>query len=211
MAAVHSNLPYTVEEYLALERESEERHEFVDGFIYAMAGESPEHNIICVNLTGELRAQLKGTPCQALSKDMKVLSGPDPLPRKSKKGLFSYPDVIVVCGELKFHDRHRDVLVNPTVIIEVLSDTTEAFDRGDKFLRYQTWNPTLTDYILVSQRGTLIEHFIRRSGGEWTYSVHQTAGEDVWIESINCRLKLPEIYERIVFRIKGDETVSSAI
>ena len=126
---------HRVEEYLELERKSEERHEFLDGFIYAMAGESPEHGIACVNLVGQLHPQLRGKPCQIFSKDMKVRSGPIPRGRYAKKGLFSYPDLLVVCGELEFHDKHRDVLLNPTVIIEVLSPTTEAFDRGEKFWR----------------------------------------------------------------------------
>jgi Uma2 family endonuclease len=132
-----------------LERDSEERHEYLDGQIYLMAGESPEHADICTNLIRELAPQLRDTPCRVRSK-AKVRSGPSPIPRKSAKGLFSYPDVVVICGEPQYYDEIRHTVINPTVIIEVLSDSTEAFDRGEKFLRYQNWNPSLTDYILVS-------------------------------------------------------------
>jgi Uma2 family endonuclease len=105
---------HTVEEYLALERESEERHEYLDGQIYEMAGESLEHGDISVNLVRELSTQLRGTPCRVLTKDTKVLNGPAIRSRRSTKGLFSYPD-LVVCREPKFLDEHRDVLRNPTV------------------------------------------------------------------------------------------------
>jgi Uma2 family endonuclease len=108
---------YSIEEYLALERGSEERHEYLNGLIYAMAGESPEHGEICTNIVGELYNQLKGKPCRVRSKDTKVRSGPPPTSRQSTKGLCSYPDILVVCNELKFHDEYQDVLLNPTVII----------------------------------------------------------------------------------------------
>jgi Uma2 family endonuclease len=154
--AVYMRLPqsqgyFSVAEYLALERESEERHEYLDGYVYAMAGESPEHSDICANLAGILYLQLRGTPCRVWSKDTKVRSGPEPRSRRAMKGLFSYPDLVVVCGAPQFHDTYRDVLLNPTVIIEVLSSSAEIFDRGEKFWRYRTWLPALTNYLLVSQ------------------------------------------------------------
>jgi Uma2 family endonuclease len=123
---------YTVEEYLALDRESEERHEYLDGDIYAMAGESPEYGAMFMDLYGSLRPQLRGTPCQACAKDMRVRSRRSPLPGYPMKGLFSYPELVVVCGAMPFHGQFRDVLLNPTLIVEVLSASTEAFDRGEK-------------------------------------------------------------------------------
>jgi Uma2 family endonuclease len=159
---------YTVDEYLALERESEERHEYLDGQIYAMAGESIEHADISVNLVVELRSQLKGTPCRVWTKDSKVLSGPAIRSYKSIKGLFSYPDIVVVCGEPRFLNEHRDVLLNPTLIIEVLSPSTESFDRGEKFWRYRSHLASLTDYVQVSQALPLIEHFRRQSARQLT-------------------------------------------
>src|SRR4051812_44654193 len=113
MATPESKLIYTVEDYLAIERATDERHEYLDGQIYAIAGESPEHGTICTNLTVELGVQLKGSPCQLWAKDCKVRSGPAPQARRTTKGLYSYPDLVIVCGEPEFHDEHRDVLVNP--------------------------------------------------------------------------------------------------
>ncbi|MBI1763885.1 MAG: Uma2 family endonuclease [Acidobacteria bacterium] len=187
------------EEYLALEREAEERHEYLDGVIYKLAGESPEHGRICINLTGQLYNQLLDTPCEAFSKDTKVRSGPVPKPHASLKGFYSYPDLLVACGELKHHDNFRDVLLNPTVIIEVLSPATEAFDRGEKWERYQLWLPSLTDYVLVSQAKPLLEHFERQTDGAWLY--RRTAGLEASLQlnSIACTLRLTDVYNRVVF------------
>jgi Uma2 family endonuclease len=183
-----------------MERESEERHEYLDGEVYAMAGESPQHGDLCSNLVGILNPQLRGTPCRVWTKDTKVRSGPIPLRPRSMKGLFSYPDIVVVCGEPQFLDEHQDVLLNPPVIIEVLSPTTEAFDRGEKFWRYRTFNPSLTDYLVVAQHQPSIEHFTRQSGGLWVIaaSVHELGGA-VELPSINCLLPLTDVYDRMSF------------
>lgn len=197
---------YTVEEYLALERKSEERHEYIDGQIYAMAGESNEHADISVNLVSELRSQLKGTPCRVWTKDSKVLSGPAIRSDKSIKGLFSYPDIVVVCGEPRFLDEHRDVLLNPTLIIEVLSPSTESFDRGEKFWRYRTHLASLTDYVQVSQALPLIEHFRRQSNDEWVLSTVSDMAGSLHLASINCTLRMSEIYDRVSFPEETPET-----
>jgi Uma2 family endonuclease len=173
MSVHRSQSRYTVEEYLGLERSSDERHEFLDGDVYLMAGERPDHGRICTNISGQLYVQLRGKPCEVFSKDMKVRSGPEPKSRDEIRGLYSYPDLIVVCDEPRFHDEYGDVLLNPIVIVEVLSQSTEAFDRGEKWERYQTWLPSLLEYILVSQTKLQIEHFIRRSNGEWLYSLQR--------------------------------------
>jgi Uma2 family endonuclease len=190
---------YTVEEYLAMERESEERHEYLDGLVYAMAGESPAHGDICVNLIAELRTQLRGTPCRVWTKDAKVLSGPTIRSSRSMKGMFSYPDLVVVCGEPKFLDQRRDVLLNPQVIIEVLSPSTESFDRSDKFRRYLRYNSTLTDYILVSQSLPAIDHYRRLSSDEWAYTTADDLQGNLNISSIDCVLRLSEVYDRVTF------------
>src|SRR6185369_9122332 len=122
-------------------------------------GESDAHGDISVNVVASLVPQLKNSPCRARTKETKVRSGPIPETGRSRKGLFSYPDILVICGEIEHHDSHRDVILNPKVIIEVLSDSTEAFDRGAKFERYQKYNPTLTDYVLISQDKPQIEQF----------------------------------------------------
>lgn len=199
MATPQSKIRFTVAHYLTIERESDERYTYLDGEIYAMAGESPQHATICTNLVASLGTQLKGTPCQAWSKDFKVRSGPATAPAKTTKGLYSYPDLVVFCGAAEFHDEHHDVLINPTAVIEVLSPSTEAFDRGEKFLRYQHWNPTLSDYLLVSQNQPVIEHFVRQASGGWSYHVYRERIESLTIQSIACTLHLAEVYDRIEF------------
>lgn len=201
MSLPRSYTLYTPAEYLAREREDAERHEYLDGEIYAMAGESPEHGAICTNIGGQLYNQLRGRDSQVFSKDMKIRSGPTP-PQQAvrvQKGLYSYPDLVVVCGELKFHDERRDVLLNPTVIIEVLSPTTEAFDRGEKWARYQTWLLELSDYLLVSQSRPQIDHYQRRAGGEWIYTLVNKLEDGLRLDSVGCELRLAEVYDRVSF------------
>ena len=198
MAIKKSELLYTIEEYLAIERRSEDRHEYLDGYIFAMSGESDAHGEISANLSVLIGSQLRGASCRMRIKDTKVRSGPTPRPG-SNKGLFSYPDFVVICGERQFHDEHRDVVLNPTVIIEVLSESTESFDRGEKFQRYQLWNPTLSDYLLVSQTQPIIEHFIRQADGSWSYHLYSGLEQRLFINSINCELRLSDVYERVVF------------
>jgi Uma2 family endonuclease len=199
MGMPKSKPKFTVDEYLALERAAEERHEFLDGQILAKAGESDAHGEISLILAGIFYADLKGTSCRARTKDTKVRSGPIPMPGQSTSGLFSYPDIVVVCGEIEFHDAFTDVILNPKAIVEVLSPATEAFDRGEKFTPFQRWNPTLTDYVLVSQDQPLIEHFARQADGSWSSQRHAGLGAVAVIASINCTLKLADVYDRVVF------------
>jgi Uma2 family endonuclease len=198
---------FTVDEYLALERAADERHEYIDGQIYAMAGESGEHGDISANVVATVVTQLKGKPCRARTKDTKVRSGPAPRLGRNTSGMFSYPDIVVVCEEPEYHDEHTDVILNPKVIAEVLSPSTEAFDRGEKFERYQTWNPTLTDYVLISQDRPQIEHFHRQTDGSWSFNRHSGLDATVTIPSIECSLKLADVYDRIAF----PETSNGAI
>jgi len=207
MATPQTHLIFTVDEYLAAERDSNERHEFLDGLIYAMAGESPDHGTICSNLTAALVTQVKGSPCQVWSKDTKVRSGPLPASKWKNKGLFSYPDLVAVCGKGEYLDEHRDVLLNPRVIIEVLSPATEAFDRGEKFLRYQNWLPTLTDYLLVSQSSPIVTHYIKQENGGWLLYFYEGLEQTFSIQSINCSISLADIYDRIVFPEEPDEPI----
>ncbi|MGH9944134.1 MAG: Uma2 family endonuclease [Pyrinomonadaceae bacterium] len=184
------------DEYLASERAAFERHECLDGLIYAIAGESPEHSIINANLTIAIGGQLRGKPCTVFSPNMKVYSR---LPTdRGLKGLFSYPDVLVVCGQPLYYDEHRDVVVNPTVVIEVLSKSTESYDRGNKFIRYRQ-NASLTDYLLVSQSHPYVEHFTRRDGGHWEYTFALGLEGSLYVASIDSRLQLAEVYDRIDF------------
>lgn len=180
---------FTPEEYLAFERESHSRHEFIEGEIYAMAGESLSHSRVCVNLAREVGNKLKGKACEALSPNMKV--------RTSTASLFSYPDLTIVCGEPLFHDTKKDVLTNPKVIFEVLSPSTADYDRTTKFLRYRMGNETLTDYILISQDYCFIEHFRKQPDGNWVYQSLTDLSDVLRIDSIDCDLSVNEIYDRV--------------
>lgn len=194
---------YTVDEYLEMERASLERHEYIDGEIFLMAGESDEHGDISVNLISEFRFQLKGKDCRVRAKDAKIKSGGfSPKSGQSTKGMFSYPDLVIICGEVKYHDKKKDVIVNPKVIIEVLSESTEIYDRNDKFTRYKMFNETLTDYILVSQDKPQVEHFIRQDDNSWKVYTYIGLDEVCPIPSIECELKLSEIYDRVEFSKK---------
>ena len=189
----------TEEEYLRFERAAEDRHIYVDGEIFAMAGESNEHGDITSNVLASLHGQLVDSPCRVRVANTKVRSGPLPKSPKRPAGLYSYPDIVVICDEPKYLDKHRDVVLNPKAIVEVLSESTEAFDRGAKFTRYQRYNPTLTDYVLISQDRPQIEHYHRESDGTWTYQCHDGLKATVKLASIKCRLKAAEVYHRIMF------------
>ena len=214
MVLASSPQPYrfTVEEYLAFERPSDERHEYLDGVIYAMAGsaspqamagESEDHGTICVNLVTSLVTQLRGSPCRVFSKDTKVRCGP--YRSYTREGLYAYPDLVVVCGPSQYLDQARDVLLNPTVIVEVLSPSTEAFDRGEKFRRYRAWLPTLTDYVLVAQDRPLIDHYHRQEDGTWALHALEGLDAPLNLETIGCTVPLADVYERIVFpQAEGD-------
>ncbi len=191
MSLPHALPAFTPKEYLSLERFSEIRHEYLDGLVYAMASESPNHSTICFNLAAVVGPQIKESRCRGFSPNMKVRAG--------EKGLYAYPDLAVVCGEPVFHDEPRDVLINPTTIIEVLSPSTEAYDRGEKFLRYRTQIETLREYILVSQDRPHVEYFSRQTDGSWLYT--EVSGTDgvLSLPSINCEVRLADVYSRVTF------------
>ena len=190
---------FTLEEYLEFERNSETRHEYFDGEIRQMAGESGEHADISSNLIRLIGNSLYDTNCRVRAKDTKVRSGFMPPKSPLKKGMISYPDLVVICGEPEYHDKHRDVVLNPRVIIEILSESTAEFDRTDKFHRYQVCNPTLTDYVLVSQDKYLVEHFIKQADGTWKYFYFNSLDSQLTIDSINCALRLADIFYLIKF------------
>ncbi len=181
---------YTPEEYLELERAALSKSEYYAGEIFAVAGASPMHNLIVMNVGGELRNRLRGTPCATLASDMKVKCGPS--------GLFSYPNVTVVCGEMRFHDEVKDMLINPTVLVEVLSPTTAAYDRGAKFAQYRRLE-AFREYVLVSQTEARVEVFTRDDDGRWTFT--EAVGLDAVcpLPSLNISLPLTEVYERVIF------------
>jgi Uma2 family endonuclease len=190
MSLPHALAVFTAEQYLDLERRSEIRHEFLDGTVYAMSGASFVHSAICFNLIGITGIQIRGTNYQGFAPNMKVRAG--------DASLYAYPDLTVVCDEPLVHDDHGDVLLNPVVIFEVLSRSTEAYDRGEKFERCRTIE-TLTDYVLVSQDRPRLEHFSRQPDGTWSLTEVSGHESSLDIASINCRLPLAEVYDRIEF------------
>ena len=181
---------YTPQEYLALERAAEFKSEYLRGEIFAMAGASRELSLIASNLIGEVGSQLRETPCEVHGSDLRV--------RVSLTGLYTYPDVTIACGELQFDDQFRDTLLNPKVIFEVLSDSTEAYDRGKKFDHYRQI-PSLTEYILVSQTEPLIERYVRQSDGSWRLTVCKGLEAVLELETVPCRLKLADVYFKVSF------------
>lgn len=191
MVSTHALPIFTSEEYLSLERFSEIRHEYLDGFVYAMAGESIAHSTICFNLAVTVGPQLKDTPCRGFSPNMKVRAG--------EKGLYAYPDLMVACGDPVFIDEESDILTNPTVIFEVLSPSTEAYDRGEKFLRYRTHIDSLRDYVLVAQDRPLIEHHALQPDGTWSRTEISGIEGVLLLPSIGCHIPLAEVYSRVAF------------
>jgi Uma2 family endonuclease len=176
------------EEYLARERSAETKSEYVDGEIVAMSGASERHVLIVSNLVAALVSRLRERPCRVYSTDMKV--------RVDDRGLYAYTDVAVVCGERRFADDQRDVLLNPTLIIEVLSNSTEAYDRGTKFARYRRLE-SLQDYLLVSQKAKDVEQYTRRSDGLWLLEEYDAPDSVVRLPSIECELPLDDVYRNI--------------
>jgi Uma2 family endonuclease len=180
----------TPDEYLAAERLSESRSEYLDGVVCPMPGASLRHIQIVSNLTIELGTQLRARPCHVLPIDMKVR-----LPDSRK---FFYPDVSVVCGEVQFHDDRKDIILNPLLVIEVLSESTEAFDRGAKFLAYQTLD-SLKEYVLVAQDRPVVEQFVRQADGKWTYTSVAGLEGSLSLPSVECTLSLSAVYDKVEF------------
>lgn len=178
----------TPEEYLAFERKADLKNEYFEGEIFAMAGASKEHNIIVGNTFAELHAQLKKRSCQVYSNDMRV--------KVSPTGLYTYPDLVVVCGKEQFDDKHKDTLLNPTIIIEVLSGSTEAYDRGEKFKQYRQLD-SLMEYILIAQNKYLIERYVRQPDNQWLFSETDDLQDIVQLSAINCHLTLHEVYNKV--------------
>ena len=178
-------------DWLAAERASDQgRTEYLNGAVFAMAGGTEAHNLIAGNVFGELHNRFKGRPCYVYTSDMKV--------RIESANLGAYPDVTAVCGERLFWDQHRDVITNPTLIVEVLSDSTEAYDRGDKFLYYRTL-PSLRAYLLLSQQRVSAELFLRQPGGDWLLSTYTDPGDEIPLLAVDAALPLAEVYDKIDF------------
>jgi Uma2 family endonuclease len=179
----------TPKEYLAIERAAEYKNEYVNGEIFAMTGASRKHNLISGNIYGELREQLKGRPCEVYPGEMRVKA---PAARS-----YVYPDVVVVCGEPQFEDDYLDTLLNPTVVVEVLSKSTESYNRVDKTAYYRTIE-SLTEYLLVAQEEYRVEQYLKQADGRWLLSDVRSLENVIALEGIGCSLALRDIYDRIV-------------
>ena len=182
------------EEYLAAERTARQRSEYVNGRVYAMAGASREHNLIVGNVFAELRAQLRGRPCEAYVNDLRV--------KVSRTGLYTYPDVVALCGEPRFEDEHVDTLLNPGVIVEVLSESTEGYDRGEKFAHYRRLD-SLQEYVLVAQDKVRVEHYARQ-GEHWVLTEFSDLQDSLSLTSLDCSVALRDVYERVDLRSAED-------
>ena len=183
-----ANKRYTAEEYLALERQAECKSEYYAGDIFAMAGASRWHSLIVANVVGELSQQLKGRPCTTYPSNMRVKISPT--------GLYTYPDVTVVCGEAQFEDTQQDTLLNPTLIVEVLSESTEAYDRGGKFAHYRKL-ASLMEYVLIAQTKPHVEHYVRQPDNRWLLAEADSLHQTLHLPSIDCHLALAEVYDKV--------------
>jgi Uma2 family endonuclease len=182
----------TLDDYLEIERASEFRNDYVNGQIIAMSGESLSHGRIKGNVYHEIRNHLRGKPCEAFTSDMKVkVEGVSP---------FKYPDVVVVCGQPQMHDAKKDLLLNPLVIIEVLSPSTEAVDRGEKFDLYQAI-PSLKYYVLIAQDRSSVTVMTRQSNNRWELELITDMNASLLVPDLDCEIPLHEIYDRVEFPV----------
>ena len=183
--------PYiTAEEYLHRELKAEFRSDYFRGEIFAMAGASANHNLIVGNCVRTLGQQLKKKPCRVYPSDLKL--------RIEATGLYTYPDVSVVCGEPQLETNGGDVLLNPVVLIEVLSDSTEAYDRGKKFEHYRTI-PSLKHYVLVAQDRHSIDCFTHTPDGSWVLTSCQSLEQSISLDSIDCEIVAADAYDKVIF------------
>jgi Uma2 family endonuclease len=187
MTTARAEARLTPAQYLTRERNARVKSELLGGYLFAMSGASRFHNYLVVEILGELRDQLRGSSCDLFVNDMRV--------KVSETGDYLYPDVVVACGEVEFEDTELDTLLTPTVIIEVLSPSTEAHDPGAKWISYREL-PTLAEYLLVAQDRPSVEHYVREREG-WMLTVVTGLDAVVQLPSIDCVLHLCDLYRRV--------------
>jgi Uma2 family endonuclease len=181
--------PYiSPEQYLAIERRSDVKHEYYAGEMFAMAGATEEHNLLAANVLAALHLQFKGRPCKVYSSDMRV--------KVVATGLRTYPDVVALCGEAEFEDDVHDTLTNPALLVEVLSDSTEAYDRGKKFEHYRRI-PSFCEYLLIAQDRVYVERHLRGERGEWVLSEYSDLAAVIELSSVGCMLSLADVYDKV--------------
>ncbi|RJQ49821.1 MAG: Uma2 family endonuclease [Desulfobacteraceae bacterium] len=178
----------TPEEYLEIDRKADCKSEYFNGEMFAMGGASARHVLIVTNVVSELRSQLKTSPCTVYSTDLRV--------RVSPAGLYTYPDVVVVFNTPSFIDYRNDTLTNPLLIVEVLSEATKNYDRGEKFEQYRGID-SFKEYVLLAQDKYRLEHYVRQADGTWLFSETKRIEDTVKLASIGCSLKLGEVYDKL--------------
>lgn len=187
--ALQPKLHPSFQDWLEGERAAfDERYEYVDGEVFLMSGGSAEHHAIILNIAGQLWAQTKGRPCHVYGQGMRL--------QVQAADAGKYPDLMALCGEQQFHDGRRDLLLNPSLIVEVLSDSTEGYDRGGKFALYRQI-PSLREYLLVAQDRVSVELYTPQADGRWVLTPFDNLGGSVTLPSIGCELALTEVYDRI--------------
>lgn len=179
---------FTPEQYLEIERAAEYKSEYFNGEIFAMAGAKEAHNLLVAHMVRELDQQLRAQPCRVYPSDMRV--------RVSPTGLYTYPDVTAVCGEPRFVDDQRDTLLNPTLLVEVLSPSTEAYDRGRKFESYKSIE-SLREYLLVASDRIHADLYTRQENGRWLLTSADRLEDSLAIESVGAHLTLADLYEKV--------------
>jgi Uma2 family endonuclease len=194
--ASHPKHSYTPEEYLQLERKAAYKSEYYTGEIFAMSGASRAHNIVVINVATALNTQLENRECEVYASDMRV--------RTPDTAMYTYPDVIVVCGQPQFEDAEVDTLLNPTLIIEVLSPSTETHDRTKKFADYRQIE-SLKEYILIAQRECRVTQYIKQPDGMWLFQEAGSLDEMVHLASVNCDLALESVYRKVAFPPQQEE------
>ncbi len=188
------------QEYLIRERQASLKSEFFQGEVFAMTGGSPNHSLITANFVGEARQALKGKPCVVYNSDLRI--------RVQPTGLYTYPDVTIVCGDLEFDDEERDTVINPTVIIEVLSDSTEKYDRGKKSNHYRQI-ASLKELILISQDRPNVERFTRQPNGDWLFHEERELTASFDLRSLDISITLAEVYRNVRFEPTEDDSKDS--
>jgi Uma2 family endonuclease len=190
MSTAPTKRRFTIAEYLALEADSLEKHEYYHGEIFAMAGASIAHNEIAANILARLHALLRGKGCRAYGSDLRI--------RVKESNLYTYSDTLVVCGKIERDSEDKDSVTNPRVIFEVLSESTESYDRGKKWEFYQELD-SLREYLLVSQEDATVTRYSRNDAGPWHYLLFSGLDQVLALESLDCELPLAEIYENVSF------------
>ncbi len=187
----------TPEEYLAIERGAETRSEYLNGEMFAMAGASVRHILITANLTREIGNRLEDSPCLVLPTEMRV--------KVNSTGLYTYPDLAIVCDKLQLEEGSVDILLNPGIIFEVLSESTEKYDRGVKFDHYREVG-SLREYVLVSQEKALLERYSRQADGTWALRVFKEMSEEFAFDSLELAIPISKIYSKVEFGPSSDKS-----